>query len=67
MPLSLKRQRARLRELDVGRVVVKKRGSPIDPQVLEGQLRLEPARPNQMTLVLTHVLGQPSVILCTPA
>lgn len=67
MPFSLKRLRARLRELDVGRVVVKKRGSPIDPQVLEGQLRLEAEHPNQMTLVLTHVLGQPSVILCTPA
>ena len=66
LPFSLKRLRSRLRELDVGRVVVKKRGSPIDPQLLEQQLRLEPTRPNQMTLVLTHVLGQPSVILCAP-
>lgn len=68
LPFSLKRLRARLRELGVGQVVIKKRGSPLDPQALEQQLRL-PERtvaPNQLTLVLTRVQNQPSVILCTP-
>jgi hypothetical protein len=66
MPFNLKRLRAHLRELQVGRVVVKKRGSPIDPQVLEQQLRLAANAPNELTLMLTHVQGQPSVVLCNP-
>ncbi|MBV9788381.1 MAG: SAM-dependent methyltransferase, partial [Chloroflexi bacterium] len=64
MAFNLKRLRSRLRELDVGQVVVKKRGSPIDPQVLEKQLRLQGSQ--ALTIVLTHVQGQPSVILCEP-
>jgi hypothetical protein len=68
LPFNLKRLRARLRELGVGQVVVKKRGSPIDPQALEQQLRLpdKTIAPHALTLVLTQVQGQPSVILCTP-
>lgn len=62
MPFNLKRLRSRLRELDVGRVIVKKRGSPIDPQELEQRLRLEGTR--ALTLMVTRVLGRPSVILC---
>ncbi|HEY0734672.1 MAG TPA: class I SAM-dependent methyltransferase [Herpetosiphonaceae bacterium] len=65
MPFNLKRLRARLRELDIGQVVIKKRGSPIDPQVLEKQLRLRGS--HALTLMLTHVQGQPSVLLCEPA
>jgi len=64
LPFNLKQLRARLRELDVGRVVIKKRGSPIDPQVLEQQLRLR--GPHELTLILTHVLGRPSVLLGVP-
>lgn len=64
MPFNLKRLRARLRELEVGQVVIKKRGSPIDPQVLEKQLRLQGSQ--ALTLVLTHVQDQPSVLLCQP-
>lgn len=67
LPFNLKRLRSRLRELEIGRVVVKKRGSPIDPQVLEQQLRLPRELPHATTLVLTRVRGQPSVILCDPA
>ena len=66
LPFNLKRLRSRLRELAIGRVVVKKRGSPIDPQALEQQLKLSPAQPNAITLILTHVLGKPSVVLCRP-
>jgi hypothetical protein len=56
--------RARLRDLDVGQVVVKKRGSPLDPQQFAQQLRLKGSR--TLTVVLTCVRGQPSVILCEP-
>lgn len=64
LPWSLKRLRARLRELEVGRVIVKKRGSPIDPQVLERQLRLD--GPNELTVVLTRAQGRPVALLCRP-
>lgn len=64
LPFNLKRLRARLRELDVGQVVVKKRGSPLDPQQFAKQLRL--GGTDTLTLVLTRVQGQPSVILCQP-
>jgi hypothetical protein len=45
-------------------VVVKKRGSPLDPQQFAKQLRLQGTE--TITVVLTRVLGQPSVILCQP-
>ncbi len=62
MPFNLKRLRQWLRERGIGHVVVKKRGSPIDPQALEHQLR--PQGPHAAVLVLTHVLGKPNVIVC---
>lgn len=62
MPFNLKRLRQRLRELDVGSVVVKKRASPLDPQELERALRLSGKQ--QRTLVLTRVLGRHSVLIC---
>lgn len=64
LPWSLKRLRDRLREREVGSVVIKKRGSPVDPQELEQQLRLDRAQPNAIIVVLTRVAGKPSVILC---
>ena len=62
MPFNLKQLRRWLRERAIGRVVVKKRGSPIDPQALEHQLRLQ--GDGSAVLILTHVLGKPSVIVC---
>jgi hypothetical protein len=64
LPFNLKRLRARLRELNVGQVVIKKRGSPLDPQQFAKQLRLEGTQ--TITVVLTRVLGQASVVLCQP-
>jgi hypothetical protein len=61
-PWNLKKLNRRLQELEVGRVVVKKRGSPVDPQQLEHALKLKGQR--EMTVVLTHVMGQPFVLLC---
>jgi hypothetical protein len=63
-PFNLKGLNRRLRELTVGRVVVKKRGSPLDPQDLERRLRLD--GPHQRVVVLTRVAGQPAIILCHP-
>jgi SAM-dependent methyltransferase len=61
MPFNLKKLRAHLRELMVGRVVVKKRGSPIDPEELIRRLRLRGER--ERVLFLTHLDGQPVVIV----
>jgi len=61
MPFSLKRLRSRLRALGVGRVVVKKRGSPISPSELIRKLKLRGDQ--ERTIFLTHLDGQPSVLI----
>ena len=60
-PFQLKRLRAYLRAQQVGDVVVKKRGSPLDPVVLRKQLRLSGSETR--VLFLTHVLGEPAVLI----
>jgi SAM-dependent methyltransferase len=61
MPFQLKRLRARLRELDVGRVTVKKRGSPLESDQLARQLSGDGNRP--LVVVLTRVRGRPAVLI----
>lgn len=63
-PFQLKRLRAYLRERGVGRVVVKKRGSPLQPESLIRKLRLDGV--GERILFLTHLEGNPIVILCLP-
>lgn len=63
-PFQLKRLRAYLRERKVGLVTVKKRGSPLEPQALIRELRLH--GPAERVVVLTHLLGEPLVIICLP-
>jgi len=60
MPFQLKRLRAALRERNVGQVTVKKRGSPIVPEDLIQQLKLEGE--GSLTLFLTQMQGAPVVI-----
>jgi hypothetical protein len=62
MPFQLKKLRAYLRERDVGRATVKKRGSPLSPEELIGKLKLK--GDNACTLVLTRLKGEPIVIIC---
>ncbi len=64
MPFQLKRLRAYLRERRVGRVTVKKRGSPLQPQELQRALRLKGDR--QRVLFLTHLRGRPIVVVAFP-
>jgi hypothetical protein len=61
MPFNLKRLRARLRELRVGRVTVLKRGSAVDVVQLQLQLRLDGSE--MRVLVLTKVEGRPFVLI----
>jgi hypothetical protein len=59
---NLKKLNKRLQELSVGKITVKKRGSPIDPQMLEKSLKLKGDK--NLIVFLTHLEGKPSVILC---
>jgi SAM-dependent methyltransferase len=63
MPFGLKRLREWLRARGVGRVTVKKRGSPIEPEDLERQLRLRGE--GSRILFLTKVGGKPYVLIAT--
>jgi hypothetical protein len=61
LPFNLKALRTLLRKRQVGAVVVKKRGSPIEPEQLRRQLRL--SGPESAVVILTRVAGVPSVLL----
>ncbi len=64
LPFGLKRLRAALRVRGVGVVTIKKRGSPVEPEWLRGQLRL--SGPEHVVVVLTRVAGAPTALLCRP-
>ncbi len=64
MPFSLKRLRARLRELDAGPLVVKKRGTAVEPETLRRQLKLTGSR--EVTIVLTRSAGAQIVLVVRP-
>ena len=62
LPFGLKRLRARLRALDAGAVTVKKRGSPLDTDVLARQLSGDGAR--ALVVVLTRLSDHPVALIC---
>ena len=62
VPFHLKRLRAYLRERGIGRVTVKKRGSPLDSERLAHDVRGDGA--GHRLLVLTQLDGKPIVIVC---
>jgi hypothetical protein len=63
-PFQLKRLREALRQRRVGHVVVKKRGSPLQPEALIRDLHL--AGDQQRVVFLTHLRGRPIAILAYP-
>jgi hypothetical protein len=63
MPFNLKRLRAWLRQRGIGRVVVKKRGSPLTPEGLIRDLRLK--GDGERVLFLTQCQGEPVVAICS--
>jgi SAM-dependent methyltransferase len=68
-PFSLKRLRLELRQRGVTQVVVKKRGSPLQPEALIRSLRLKEgdrSGRHARVIFLTHLRGQPVVVLCLP-
>jgi SAM-dependent methyltransferase len=64
LPFGVDRVRRHLRALGVGRVTVKKRGSPLDTDALARQLSGRGRA--QLGVVLTRVRGKPAALLCAP-
>jgi hypothetical protein len=64
LPWGLKRLRGYLAARGVGHVVVKRRGSPIDPEELRRALRL--SGDGEATVVLTRARGRRVVVVCSP-
>lgn len=62
LPFSLKKLRARLRDMDVGTLTVKKRGSAITPEDLIQKLKLKGSQ--SATVVLTRYDEKPIAIIC---
>lgn len=65
MPFNLKALRAWLRDRDVGRLTIKKRGVDLDADGLRRQLRLSGA--GEVTILLTRLAGQQVVLVVRPA
>lgn len=65
LPFHLKRLKALLHQRRVGTVVVKKRGSAVEPEEL--RRRLKPEGPNSATVFLTRAAGAPCMLLGSPA
>jgi SAM-dependent methyltransferase len=65
LPFQLKRLRALLREHNIGHLTIRKRGFAMEPDELQGKLRLQGSE--SATLVLTRYAGKPVVILCDDA
>lgn len=65
LPLQVKPVRAWLRARGVGRLVVKKRGVPVDADQLRRDLRLDGSGP-QLTCVITRVGDRPAFIAVEP-
>jgi hypothetical protein len=65
MPLNVKALRAWLRDRDVGRVTIKKRGVTLDADTVRRQLRLSGSV--EMTLVLTRIAGHQVCLVVRPA
>ena len=64
MPFGVKRIKAYLRERNVGRVAIKKRGTAVTPEALRAQLALK--GPEEATLVLTRVGGAQQILVVEP-
>lgn len=67
LPFNVKNLRAELRQRGVGKITVKKRGSPIQPDELSRLLRLNKKGQEsyaERVLVLTHLRGSPIAIIC---
>lgn len=63
-PFQLKRLRHYLRDRQIGQVTIKKRGSPLDVDKLQRQLKLKGDK--QCVIFLTQVMGEAAVLIGQP-
>lgn len=69
LPFSVKHLRQQLRQQRVSRVVVKKRGSPLQPEQAIQLLKLNKAASQEgeeRVVFLTHLRGRPVAVICFP-
>ncbi|WP_125773675.1 class I SAM-dependent methyltransferase [Antribacter gilvus] len=64
MPFGLKRLKAYLRERNVGRITIKKRGTAVVPEQLRSQLVLTGGE--EATIILTRVAGSQQILVVEP-
>lgn len=62
MPFNPKSVNRRLRELDAGKIIVKKRGVPFEPAEVERRMQLSGSR--ELILVLTRIRGKTWALIC---
>lgn len=62
-PFQLKRLRHYLHNRKIGQVIIKKRGSPLEPDKLRQQLRLKKSDTGKCVVFLTFVRGETAVII----
>ena len=65
LPFNLKAINKRLRALDAGKIIVKKRGVPFEPAEIEHRLKVDGRR--EFLLVLTRISEKPHALICLPA
>lgn len=65
LPFNLRAVNQKLRELDAGRVVIKKRGVPFEPKEIESRLKRSGKR--QYVLILTLIRGRAWAFICNNA
>ncbi|RAG86896.1 SAM-dependent methyltransferase [Streptacidiphilus pinicola] len=65
LPFNLKKLKALVRERSIGTLVIKKRGSAIEPEELRKKVKPEGA--NSAVVVLTRAAGSPVMLLGQPA
>ncbi|MCD6291434.1 MAG: SAM-dependent methyltransferase [Anaerolineae bacterium] len=66
LPFNLKELNRRLRTLGVGSVIVKKRGSAVDPEAFRRRLKTVPGG-RTAVVVLTRAAGRPIMLICGEA
>ena len=64
LPFSLKGVRERLRAYDTGTVVIKKRGTAVEPEAFRRRLGLRGSR--EMTVILTRAAGRQVALIAQP-
>ncbi|MEQ8225743.1 MAG: hypothetical protein ABRQ37_25750 [Candidatus Eremiobacterota bacterium] len=63
-PFSIKEINRRLKYLKIGEIVIKKRGTAVEPEVLRKRLKLTAGGP-RITLFLTCISGKQMALLCS--